>query len=130
MTALPPSPFIFNSAASDAAGGYDRRTSAPLPPVATVGPIAESSTSTGGHQEAPAAAANPDTAGATDCIPELLARLNAGHPVDLDALAANIDKIDRNSAPPDRELLTFLQGEPPIYWPSRPRPTFLQALFD
>lgn len=69
----------------------------------------------------------------TNCIPELLAALNAGHPVDLDALAANFDKIDRNAPPPDRELLTFLQGEPPIYWPEierRPQPKFLRKMFE
>jgi len=41
------------------------------PAVAVAGVIAESSMSTGGHQEAPAAPPNSMAAGATDCIGEI-----------------------------------------------------------
>lgn len=63
---------------------------------------------------------------------ELLTALNTiNHPCDLDALAAHLDKIDRNDPPPDRELLTFLDGEPPIYWPPiKPQPKLLRKIFE
>ncbi len=72
-----------------------------------------------------------DTQYDTSDIPELLRALNEmnRHPVDLDALAANLDKIDRNSEPPQRELLTFQALDPIYYDVQKPRTPFLQRIF-
>ena len=71
MTALPPSPFLTDSALGLASFGADTDAAPNSPPVAASVPIAESSMSTGGHQEAPAAPPNSMAAGATDCIGEI-----------------------------------------------------------
>lgn len=68
----------------------------------------------------------------TSCIPDLLRALNAmnSRPVDLDALRANLEKIDDNSYPQDREELRFIRGIDPIYYDvPKPRTPFLQKYF-
>ena len=71
MTVLPPSPFLTSAEIRSAEPAV---ASSPSPGVATVGPIAESSSSTGGHQGRPAVPQplpNYATAGPTDDICEI-----------------------------------------------------------
>ncbi len=75
-----------------------------------------------------------DTQYDTSDIPELLRALNNmtkhPHPIDLDALAANLEKIDQRSYPEDREELRFLRGIDPIYYDvQKARTPFLKKLF-
>jgi len=102
------------------------------PAVAVAGVIAESSMSTGGHQEAPAAPPNSMAAGATDCIGEIFYHARklceqAREAFDPDAITGDDERlyqhlkrtVDRNAPHlaviPNEQAFMDAIDEPPLF---------------